>query len=150
MDGTSIWAGDGVHLTSNASRVAARRTWPEAAKKVNLPPREQDWSQSYQPLRRSRKRSRQRGSRRLRRPDPARRRRHRRSGSLASCRRPSAGADPATKTLPRGGGPGRGSARGGNVGPTVDREGRSKAASSAAGAAGRNFNLKPYIRKETE
>jgi hypothetical protein len=25
MDGTSIWAGDGVHLTSNASRVAARK-----------------------------------------------------------------------------------------------------------------------------
>jgi hypothetical protein len=25
LDGTSIWAGDGVHLTSNASRVAARK-----------------------------------------------------------------------------------------------------------------------------
>ncbi len=25
MDGTSIWAGDGVHLTSNATRVAARK-----------------------------------------------------------------------------------------------------------------------------
>jgi hypothetical protein len=25
VDGTSIWAGDGVHLTSNASRVAARK-----------------------------------------------------------------------------------------------------------------------------
>ncbi len=25
MDGTSIWAGDGVHLTSNASMVAARK-----------------------------------------------------------------------------------------------------------------------------
>ncbi len=25
MDGASIWAGDGIHLTSNASRVAARK-----------------------------------------------------------------------------------------------------------------------------
>jgi hypothetical protein len=25
VDGTSIWAGDGIHLTSNATRVAARR-----------------------------------------------------------------------------------------------------------------------------
>ncbi len=25
MDGASIWAGDGVHLTSNAIRVAARK-----------------------------------------------------------------------------------------------------------------------------
>jgi hypothetical protein len=25
VDGTSIWAGDGVHLTSNAIRVAARK-----------------------------------------------------------------------------------------------------------------------------
>jgi hypothetical protein len=105
VDGTSIWAGDGVHLTSNASRVNARKLMadlPEAAKKANQPPREQDWSQSYQPLHLPRKRLRQWGSRCLRRPDPARR--HRRSGSLASCRCPCVGADPVTKTLPRGGG----------------------------------------------
>ncbi len=93
---------------------------------------------SYQPLRLPRKRSRQRGSRRLRRPDPARR--HRRSGSLASYRRPSEGADPDTKTLPRGGEDrGVASRAAATVGPTVDREGRSEAASAAAGAAGRKF-----------
>jgi hypothetical protein len=90
------------------------------------------------PLRLPRKRSRQWGSRRLRHPDPSRRR----SGSLASFRRPSEGADPGTKTLPRGG-----EFRGAAVRaaatvvptlvPTVDREGRSEAASVAAGAAGR-------------
>jgi hypothetical protein len=32
VDGTSIWAGDGVHLTSNASRVAARRLMADLAK----------------------------------------------------------------------------------------------------------------------
>ncbi|MFO0002400.1 MAG: hypothetical protein ACK559_14825, partial [bacterium] len=86
-----------------------------AAKTANRPTREQDWSLLCQPLRLPRKRSRQRGSRRLRRPDPARR--HRRCGFPASCRRPSVGADPVTKTLPRGGGgPGRGSTRCGNRG----------------------------------
>jgi hypothetical protein len=123
------------------------RTWPEAAKKANQPPREQDWSQSFQPLRLPRKSSRQRGSRRLRRPDPARR--HRRSSSPASCRCPSAGADPVTKTPPRGGGDRGVTARAAaTVGPTVDREGRSKAASAAAGAAGRYLNVKPYRRKK--
>jgi hypothetical protein len=32
VDGASIWAGDGVHLTSNASRVAARRLMADLAK----------------------------------------------------------------------------------------------------------------------
>ena len=32
MDGVSIWAGDGVHLTSNASRVAARKLMVDLAK----------------------------------------------------------------------------------------------------------------------
>jgi hypothetical protein len=31
VDGTSIWAGDGVHLTSNASRVAARKLMADLA-----------------------------------------------------------------------------------------------------------------------
>ncbi len=32
MDEASIWAGDGVHLTSNASRVAARKLMADLAK----------------------------------------------------------------------------------------------------------------------
>ena len=32
MDGVSIWAGDGVHLTSNASRVAARKLMADLAR----------------------------------------------------------------------------------------------------------------------
>ncbi len=39
VDGASVWAGDGVHLTSNASRVASRklrRTWPMGARKAGL------------------------------------------------------------------------------------------------------------------
>jgi hypothetical protein len=32
MDGTSIWAGDGVHLTSNSSRVAARKLMADLAR----------------------------------------------------------------------------------------------------------------------
>jgi hypothetical protein len=32
VDGTSIWAGDGVHLTSNASRVATRKLMVDLAK----------------------------------------------------------------------------------------------------------------------
>ncbi len=32
MDGASIWAGDGVHLTSNASRVAARKLMADLAR----------------------------------------------------------------------------------------------------------------------
>ena len=32
VDGTSIWAGDGVHLTSNASRVAARKLMADLAR----------------------------------------------------------------------------------------------------------------------
>jgi hypothetical protein len=32
VDGASIWAGDGVHLTSNASRVAARKLMADLAK----------------------------------------------------------------------------------------------------------------------
>ena len=31
MDGASIWAGDGIHLTSNASRVAARKLMADLA-----------------------------------------------------------------------------------------------------------------------
>jgi hypothetical protein len=32
VDGASIWAGDGVHLTSNASRVAARKLMVDLAR----------------------------------------------------------------------------------------------------------------------
>jgi hypothetical protein len=55
VDGASIWAGDGIHLTSNASRVAARKLMADlahggeddepAAKGTLL-----DWSQSYPSL----------------------------------------------------------------------------------------------------
>ncbi len=86
VDGTSIWAGDGVHLTSNASRVAARKLMADLVRggeEGEPANRERDWSQLCQPLRLPRKRSRQRGNRRLRCPDPSRHRR-RRSGSLAS------------------------------------------------------------------
>jgi hypothetical protein len=71
----------------------------------------------------------------LRRPDPSRRR----SGSLASSRRLSVGADPAFTILPRGGVDQCAAMRAAaTVVPTVGREGRSEAASAAAGAAGKS------------
>jgi hypothetical protein len=112
------------------------RTWPRAATKAKRLQREPDWSQSYRSLRLPKKRCRQRDSRSRRRPDPARSRR--RSGYPASCRRPSAGAEPATKTLPRRGEDQRGAAgAAATEGPTVATEGRSRAASAAVGATGK-------------
>jgi hypothetical protein len=84
----------------------------------------------------SRKRPRQWGNRRPRRPDPSRRRR--RSGSPASFRRPREDLDPDIKTVPRGGEEQSSAMRVvATVVPTVGREGRSEGASAAAGAAGK-------------
>jgi hypothetical protein len=138
VEGASIWAGDGVHLTSNAGRVAARKLMADLARggEEGEPAAKRSRLESVVPTPApAKKRWRQRDSRRHRRPDPAHRRR--RSGSPASCRCPSVGAEPATKTLPRGGGDRCGAARAvATVGPTVDTEGRLRAASTAAGAAG--------------
>ncbi len=97
MDGTSIWAGDGVHLTSNASRVASRKLMADLVRGGE----ECEPATKRTRLHLPRKRSRHQGSRRRRRPDPACR--HRRSGSLGSYRRPSEGVDPDTKPYPEGG-----------------------------------------------
>jgi hypothetical protein len=99
-------------------------------------------SPSYQPLRPPKKKVRQLGSRLRRRPDPSRRRR--RSGSLASSRRHSLGADPASTTLPRGEvGQCAAMRAAATVVPTVGREGRSEAASAAAGAPGESSESSP-------
>ncbi len=124
------------------------RTWPEAARRASRRTRARGWSPSYQPLRPPKKKVRQLGSRLRRRPDPSRRR----SGSLASSRHHSVGADPAPTTLPRG-----------EVGqcaamraaatvcvPTEGREGRTEAASAAAGAAGESSESSPQQWKQSE
>jgi hypothetical protein len=142
VDGTSIWAGDGVHLTSNASRVAARKLMADLARggEEGEPATKRTRLESVVPAPApAKKKVAAMGQPPSSPPRPCRR--HRRSGSLASCRRPRAGEDPVTKTLPRGGGTGAWQlARRKTGGPTVDREGRSKAASAAHGAAGRFFN----------
>ncbi len=156
VDGTSIWAGDGVHLTSNASRVAARKLMADLAsggeegEPVNKRARLE--SLLCRPLPLPRKRTRQRGNRRPRRPDPSRHRR--RSGSPASCHRLSEdadpGADPDAKTPTRGE-EGRCAAihAAAAAAPTRGREGRSEAASTAAGAAGRcNINGSHRIKRK--
>ncbi len=95
------------------------------------------------------KKARQLGSRLRRRPDPSRR--HRLSGSLASCRPHSGGADPASTTPPRGE-VGRCAAMRAEatVVPTVGREGRSEAASLAAGAAGKSPVSSPQQWKQSD
>ncbi len=105
VDGTSIWAGDGVHLTSNASRVAAKKLKADLARgseegePANKRTRQESIVAAPAP---AKKKVRQLGSRLLRRPDPSRRRH--RSGSPASSRPLSRGADPAsTTTTTRGG-----------------------------------------------
>jgi hypothetical protein len=47
VDGTSIWAGNGVHLTSNATRVAAMKMMAciIAARRPSQPTRGRDWNQ---------------------------------------------------------------------------------------------------------
>jgi hypothetical protein len=77
--------------------------------------------------------------RRRRRPAPALRRR---SGYPASCRRPSAGVEPTTKTLPIWGEDRRGAARAAATeAPIVATEGRSRAASAAAGKTRRRQRI---------
>jgi hypothetical protein len=138
VDGTSIWAGDGVHLTSNASRVAARKLMADLVRggEEGEPANKRTRLESIVPAPApAKKRARQLGSRQLRRPDPSRRR----SGSLASSRRLSVGADPAFTTLPRGVVDQCAAMRAAaTVVPTVGREGRSEAVSAAAGAAGKS------------
>jgi hypothetical protein len=150
VDGTSIWAGDGVHLTSNASRVAARKLMADLARggEEGEPANKRTRLESYQPLRTPKKKAWQLGSRLRRRPDPSRRRRL--SGSLASSRL-GVGADPASTTLTRG-----------EVGqcavmraeatvvPTVGSEGRSEAASAAAGVAGESCESSPQQWKQSD
>jgi hypothetical protein len=51
VDGTSIWAGDGVHLTSNASRVAARKLMADLATggEEGEPANKRSWLESIVP-----------------------------------------------------------------------------------------------------
>ncbi len=103
VDGTSIWAGDGVHLTSNTSRVAARKLMADLAAggEEGELANKRSWLESIVPAPApDKKEARQLGIRLLPRPDPFRRRR--RSGSPASCRRHSGGAVPAPITTTRG------------------------------------------------
>jgi hypothetical protein len=97
------------------------RTWPRATKRVNRRPREPDWSQSYCSLRLPKKRWQQRDSHRRRRPDPARRRPLWLSGQLPpSHHGPGAGHQNPSH---RGGGPERGSPRGGYRGADLGHRG---------------------------
>jgi hypothetical protein len=139
VDKTIIWAGDGVHLTSNASRVAARKlmvdlgSGGEEGEPANKRARLESVVPAPAPVK---KKAAAMGNGRPRRPGPFRRRC--RSGSLASCHRLSEDADPDAKTPTRGG-QDRCAAihAAAAVAPTRDREGRSEAVSVAAGAAGR-------------
>jgi hypothetical protein len=139
VDGTSIWAGDGVHLTSNASRVAARKLMADlvSSGEEGEPAIKRARLESVVPAPAPvKKRPRQWGNHRPRCPDPFCCRR--RSGSPASCHRLSEDADTDAKTPTRGG-EDRCAAihAAAAVAPTRDREGRSEVASVAAGAAGR-------------
>ncbi len=51
VDGASIWAGDGVHLTSNASRVAARKLMADLARggEEGEPANKRTWLESIVP-----------------------------------------------------------------------------------------------------
>jgi hypothetical protein len=138
-DGTSIWAGDGVHLTSNASRVAARKLMADLASggEEGEPVNKRARLESVVPAPASaKKKAAATGNRRPRRTDPFRHRR--RSGSPARCHRLSEGADPGTdpdaKTLTRGE-EDRCAAihAAAAAAPTRGREGRSETASAAAG-----------------
>ena len=137
MDGASIWAGDGVHLTSNASRVAARKLMADlvSSGEEGEPAIKRARLESVVPTPAPAKKKNA-ATGQPRRPDPFRHRR--RSGSPASCHRLSEDADPDAKTPTRGG-EDRCAAihAAAAVAPTRDREGRSEVASVAAGAAGR-------------
>jgi hypothetical protein len=135
VDGASIWAGDGVHLASNTSRVAAKKLMADLARggEEGKPAAKRSRLESVVPFPAQAKKKVA-----AKRQPPSSPPRHRRSGSPASCRRPSVGAEPATKTLPKGGEDRHGAARAvATVGPTVDTEGRSRAARAAAGAVGK-------------
>jgi hypothetical protein len=146
VDRASIWVGDRVHLTSNASRVAARKLMADQARggEEGEPAAKRTRLESVVPA-----------------PAPAKKKVAAKgqtpslpprpcppppplwlSGQLPPSQR-GRGA-PVTKTLPRGGGDWRGAARtAATVGPSVDKEGRSKAASATDGAAGKKYNLNP-------
>jgi hypothetical protein len=138
VDGTSIWAGDGVHLTSNASRVAARKLMADLAKggEEGEPANKRSRLEPIVPAPcPPKKEARQLGIRLLPRPDPFRRRC--RSGSPASYRRHSGGAVPAATTRTRGEERQCAATRAAATGaPAVDRKGLPGAASAADGAAG--------------
>jgi hypothetical protein len=135
VDGTSIWAGDGVHLTSNASRVAARKLMADLARggEEGEPANKRTRLESIVPAPApAKKRARQLGSRLHRRRGPSPR--PHRSGSPASSRHHSGGADPDLTTTTRGEGGQCAAMRAAvAVVPTVGREGRSGAAVGAAG-----------------
>ncbi len=136
MDGTSIWAGDGVHLTSNASRVAARKLMADLVRggKESEPATKRTRLESVVPA-----------------PAPAKKKVAATGQPPTSPPRPCPPPLWLSGQLPpsqRGRGSGhqnptqsRGKAAhaAATVVPTVDREGRSEAASAAAGAAGRMF-----------
>jgi hypothetical protein len=158
VDGTSIWGCNGIHLTSNASRVAARKLMADLASggEEGEPVNKRAKLESVVPAPApAKKRTRQRANRRPRRPDPSRRQRH--YGSPASCHRLSVdedpGADPAARTPPRGEGDRYAViAAAAAAEQTRGREGRSEAASAAAGAQlttnKRKVILKPNRKSE--
>ncbi len=152
VDGTSIWAGDRVLLTSNASRVAARKLMADLVRggEEGEPANKRSRLESIVPAPApAKKKARQLGSRQLRHPDPSRRRH--RSGSLASPCRHSVGADPASTTLPRGEvGQCAAMRAAATVVLTVGREGRSEAVSAAAGAAGESSENSPQQWKQSD
>jgi hypothetical protein len=156
VDGTSIWAGDGVHLTSNASRVAARKLMADLA----------SGGEEGEPLT---KRARLESV--VPSPAPAKKKNAATGQSAASPHRPVPPPPPLwlSGQLPpaqRGRGSGRGSGRppfnqrGGDRcaattaaeagDPTRGRECRSGAVSAADGAAGRGNLMSSEKRTKSE
>jgi hypothetical protein len=148
VDGTSIWAGDGVHLTSNATRVAATRLMKNIAGggETQEPATKRARLESVIPMRPA--------PHRLQRPHsrPRRRRQSRycpRCGCPASCRRTSAG--PTTSEVSRAEGGAATSqeeaSRRPGEGPTPGEcpEAGPEAAAQAAGAGGRAKHERVFV-----
>ncbi len=125
MDGTSIWAGDRVHLTSNASRVSARKLMADLAKGCEdaEPAAKRTRLESVIPVPApAKKKEAAKGQLTPKPPGPIHRRR---SGYPASCRRPSVGGVLATRTPHTGGEALPGTALAAEIaGPTAATEGR--------------------------
>jgi hypothetical protein len=147
MDGTSIWAGNGVHLTSNASRVAARKLMVDLARggEEGEPAIKRTRLESVVPA-----------------PAPAKKKVAATGQPPTPSPRPCPPPPPlwlSGQLLPsqrgrgsghqnptqRGGGPGCGSARGGQ--PWTERAAQRRPARPMGPLV---ESLKPYIRKETE